>query len=61
MMTLNFIEAQTDVIEMSDASYGAVESFYLGSAEKLDELVEKLFVLADKYFVERLKVGDMLK
>jgi hypothetical protein len=65
MMTLNSIEAQTGVIDMSDSSYGAIESFieflYLGTAEKLDEFVEELFVLADKYCVEQLKVGDMLK
>jgi hypothetical protein len=65
MMTLNSIEAQTGVIEMPDSSYGAVESFveflYLGSVEKLDEFVEELFVLADKYCVEHLKVRDILK
>jgi hypothetical protein len=50
---------------MSDASYGAVESFveflYLESAEKLDEYVEELYVLADKYCVKRLKVKKTIK
>jgi hypothetical protein len=64
MMTLNTIEAQTGVIDMSDARYGAVKSFleflYLGSVEKLDAFLEELFVLADKYCVDPLKVRDTL-
>jgi hypothetical protein len=62
---MNTIEAQTSVIEIPDASYGAVESFleflYLRSAEKLEEFVEELFVMADKYCVESLKVKISLK
>jgi hypothetical protein len=38
---------------MFDANYGAVYSFaeflYLGTVKRLDEYVEKFFVLADKY------------
>jgi hypothetical protein len=65
MMTMNSVEAETNVIEIPDASYGAVESFveflYLGVAEKLDDFVEELFVMADKYCVAQLKVRNSLK
>jgi hypothetical protein len=65
MMMMNTIEAQTSVIEIPDAGYGAVESFleyiYLGSVEKLDTFVEELFVMSDKYCVDSLKVENLFR
>jgi hypothetical protein len=65
MMKMNSVEAQTGIIEIPDASYHAVESFleflYVGSTQNLDNFVEELFVLADRYFVQPLKVGNLLE
>jgi hypothetical protein len=65
MMKMNSIEAQTGIIEIPDASYEAVEVFleffYVGYAENLDIFVEELFVIADRYFVESLKVRNLFE
>jgi hypothetical protein len=62
---MNSIEAQTGIIEISDTSYHVVEFFleflYVGSTQNLDIFVEELFVLADRYFVESLKVENLLE
>jgi hypothetical protein len=61
MLLNNSIEAKTGVVEITDATYEAVEAFveflYLDSTEKFESLVEQLYVLADMYDVPLLKVG----
>jgi hypothetical protein len=63
MLTSNTIEAKTGIIEITDTSYGSVKSFleflHLGVTEKLDEYVEELYVLADMYCVNPLKVRNL--
>jgi hypothetical protein len=60
MLLLNSIEAQTGVVEMEDETYETVQAFvefvYMGSTEKLTDLAEGLYILAEKYDVPKLKV-----
>lgn len=63
MLTGDTQEAQTKVIEMKDVSENAIETLirwlYLGEIESDDD-VRGLFFLADKYFIENLKVNLFL-
>jgi hypothetical protein len=60
MFTSNSVEAQTGIVEITDSTYEAVEAFvefmYLDVTDKLEVLTKELYVLADFYDVQLLKV-----
>jgi hypothetical protein len=64
MFTSNSVEAQTGIVEITDFTYEAVEAFvefmYLNATDKLEVLTKELYVLADFYDVQLLKVRSYI-
>ncbi|KAI6177833.1 Protein roadkill [Aphelenchoides bicaudatus] len=59
MFLTNCEEAKTKIVNIEDFSAEVFEDFvywmYLGNFQKLDENAEELFILADKYQIEKLQ------
>jgi hypothetical protein len=60
MFLSNSIESKESRVVLKDARSQVIYSFisylYLGKPEMIEEVVDELFVFADKYDLEKLKV-----